>query len=59
MDKPVVAQMITPIKSIRSAFDQLAKTRDEFEAVELVARQFGLAPEAVAEIVAMPQEAMA
>lgn len=43
--------MITPIKTIREAFATACKTRDEFEALELVARQFGLAPEAVAEVV--------
>lgn len=48
---------IVPIKTIREAFAAACKTRDEFEALELVARQFGLAPEAVAQAVGEVAEA--
>ena len=41
----------TPISTVKDRFEELAKTRDEFDALELVARQFGLTPEAVAEAV--------
>lgn len=42
---------ITPIKTIKARFIELAKTRCEFEAVELVAREFHLNPESVVRIV--------
>lgn len=42
---------ITPIKTVKDRFTELAQTRDEFEAVELVAREFHLKPECVARIV--------
>ena len=43
---------ITPIKTIKDRFNELAKTRCEFEAVELVAREFHLSHERVARLVA-------
>lgn len=43
--------MIACIHKVREAFAKAAKTRDDFEALELVARQFGVTPEAVAEAV--------
>jgi hypothetical protein len=43
-----------PITTVKSRFEELAKTRDEFEALELVARELGMAPEAVALAVWLP-----
>lgn len=43
--------MIVCIHKVRAAFIKAAKTRDEFDALEVVAREFGLSPEAVAEAV--------
>lgn len=43
--------MIACIHKVREAFIKAAKTRDEFDALEVVAREFGLSPEAVAEAV--------
>lgn len=43
--------MIDCKTKVREAFAKAAKTRDDFEALELVARQFGVTPEAVAEAV--------
>lgn len=43
--------MIACTQKVRAAFIKAAETRDDFEALELVARQFGLTPEAVAEAV--------
>lgn len=44
----------TPISTVKDRFEELAKTRDEFEALELVARELGMAPEAVALAVWLP-----
>lgn len=41
----------TTISTVKDRFQELAKTRCEFEAVELVAREFHLMPEIVARIV--------
>ena len=43
---------IAPIKTIKARFIELAKTRDEFDAVELVAREFHLSHDRVARLVA-------
>lgn len=44
----------TSITTVKARFEELAKTRDEFEALELVARELGMAPEAVALAVWLP-----
>jgi hypothetical protein len=41
----------TPISTVKDRFEELAKTRDEFDAVELVAREFHLSHERVARLV--------
>lgn len=43
---------ITPIKTIKARFMELAKTRDEFEALELVSREFHLSHERAARLMA-------
>lgn len=39
------------ITTVKARFEELAKTRDEFDAVELVAREFHLSHERVARLV--------
>lgn len=51
--------MIVTKQSIREAFEKACATNDEFDAIEHVSRNTGLAPEVIAEIVAAPIEAAA
>ena len=52
LDKIAARRTVRACKTkVREAFAKASQTRDDFEALELVARQFGLTPEAVAEAV--------
>ncbi|MBT9493907.1 MAG: hypothetical protein IV107_16530 [Paucibacter sp.] len=51
--------MIYAKEDIRTAFRQACTKNCEFDALETVARELGLAPDVVAEIVAKPQEVAA